>query len=172
MAEVRWISAEDARRALGGNGEMIGERTLDRMRENGEVVSRMETRPGRRPERMYDAGSIERARHDRNGGSGAMVPHGTSAVPGAAWFTRMDELLLKLLAGQQQQQQKLLDEGPARPMVELRDKLWLTHKEASIYSGLTLRFIRKLARECKLVAIRGRIQRVSLEAWCPECDRD
>lgn len=147
--------------------------TVERLVASQRLRSKLEPRPGRKAERVYHAGDVERLKRAEEEGrrQPALVLPKAPPVPAVpaplalAPETRdLARELMERLAG-------------PRP-VALTEKLWLNLDEAAEYSGLARTFLRDSCVEPEhykegenLIGIRGgphnalRIQRKSLEAF-------
>ena len=156
VALVEWINKEEACERLGKS-----EKTLERLVLTGEVESRLEPRPGRKPERLYHAASVERSKDEDDGRREERKAKALGAlVPVAADGARESALVLADVARE-----------VAAPFqrVPLHYKLWHTWDEASAYSGIPRLYVKQLAQAGKIEAQKfgrsWRVKRASLEAF-------
>ena len=130
----------------------ISEKTIERLASKGEIRRATRKRPGVRPLPVYDPDDLQQIRDSQIPRveivSQAEPQHRSALVPRAV------DLLPSLL-------QNLLPSD-----LPLRDKLFLTVKEASRFAGLPQATIRRLIRAAKIPAVKAggwRIKRSDLE---------
>lgn len=142
--------------------------TIERLVANGELGSRTVPRPGRRAERVYSSADIERLKEREEQRAQARPPSALAVrQPSESPQWQAVQAILDRI---QQQQTRLLDApaAPAKPQVEIKDKLWLSLDEAVAYSGLARRDLIQMCREGKVVARKSggwKILRKSLEVF-------
>lgn len=165
-----WLSIEEAKERLNRSA-----RSVLRLVADGKLASKLEPRPGRKPERVFSAQQV--AELARNHSSGAVAVRKAPAprerrysLPPAAQMhlalpQALGEAIQSLasaLAYQADSARELKDEIPAH------QKLWLSLKEATLLSGLAQRDVLKLAQTGRIVARKSggwKILRKSLEAF-------
>jgi chemotaxis protein histidine kinase CheA len=184
LAPPGYIFREEAIQQLGSKA------TVERRVKSKELRTKELPRDGKKPLRVYLAADIEtlkRTKHERREAqppsakaaaaeTTALEPRRSSSngVP-VPYFQELVKTLRELAITQQQLQQRIgqLEVPPAQVVVDLQvplqHKLWLSMREAHVYSGLPTRRLRKLLAEEIIVAVgegRGtRILRKSLEAF-------
>jgi hypothetical protein len=157
-----WLPLADATKALGKS-----QTTIERLVAAEELRSKLEPRPGRKPERVYHAGDIERLVNNPTLSHATQQKTMALALPD----TLSDSLrrLVDVIA--QQADERKADrkvEPEPKPYVPLSEKLWLTLAEAAEYSGLARADLKRLIEKEKLIARESRgwkILRKSLEAF-------
>lgn len=169
--QVEWLALTEATARLERSPK-----TLERLVAAGEVKSRTEPRPGRKPERVYHAGDIERIRFDEERGNRtrAVVPArpvSTELMVGGDSAAVLRELFERLGADRKADREAE-DARQDRQLYrdQLRSKLWLTWHEASDHSGIPVAALRKLAQDEQRIVARqfGRrslVLRSSLEDY-------
>lgn len=152
------------------------ERTLDRIVERGELEKRDRRRPPLRPEPVYNPADVDKLA-DKEAGRSFLVPAGKENPRGAVLAPALQEAAAMLFeamtkyigeAGERDRAlaQIMASLAPESRPVEL--PLWIGIEQAASYSGLPKGLLRRLAKEGKITAIRGRgwkIQRKSLDEW-------
>lgn len=149
--------------------------TLERLVGSAAIASKLETRAGRKPERLYSAKDV--ARVAERGGAGnsrtlAVAPASVKkltadGIPLTA--TSIDGAITKWV--EEQARQREWREAQERERVPLSEKLWLTVAEARTYSGLGAAYLLDLIASKKVVAVKGGpqgswvIRRQSLAAY-------
>ena len=140
-----WPSKPEAARLLG-----IGERTLDRqMARTGLPEVRMRPRDGRKPEPVCNPEHVQEILQRRN--RTVLMPSQTASAavavrpPDVSSAGPLSEILLRSFGATFQ----AVATAP-RPA----DALWLTLKEASRYSGLSMALLQRLAATGRLGAIK------------------
>jgi hypothetical protein len=137
-----WLPLSDATRALGKS-----QTTIERLVAAEELRSKLEPRPGRKPERVYHAGDIERLMNNPTLSHATQQKTMALALPD----TLSDSLrrLLDVIAQQAAERKAEADrkaESERKPSVSISEKLWLTLGEAADYSGLARADLLKLCR--------------------------
>jgi len=139
----------------------LSPRTLEKWVTDGRIQSRKE--PNR--ERLYVASDVERLRAERE--ARAVRPPERNALA-----RKPKETPLSLVVPDQLGEiarEVVREWREAWAAVAVKDKLWLTWKEGSAYSGLPMTQLKRLAAENKIQAQcfgrAVRIQRASLEAF-------
>jgi excisionase family DNA binding protein len=158
-----WLPLADATKALGKS-----QTTIERLVAAEELRSKLEPRPGRKPERVYHAGDIERLVNNPTLSHATQQKTMALALPD----TLSDSLrrLVDVIAQQAAERKAETDRKPeseSKPSVSLSEKLWLTIEEAE-YSGLPRGYLLRLIRKGQIVATKTpswRIQRASLEEF-------
>lgn len=120
IARIRdWLTMGETIAALGKSAS-----TVERLVGSGRIKSQLEPRPGRKPERMYSAGDVERLKQQDDERSGNVsvpfrrAPQGpTQLAISADTVSSIREMLTEW-------------KNPPKP------KLWLNLEEACAYSGL------------------------------------
>ncbi len=130
----------------------MSEKTVERLARKGEIRRETRKRPGLRPLPVYSPEDLDRVK-DAQVPQVAVLPPQAEAggVPALAPRVDLPSFLQSLLSGAD---------------VPLRDKLFLTVKEAVRFSGLPESTIRRLLRGGKLPGVKAggwRIRRVDLE---------
>ena len=130
----------------------VSEKTIERLARKGEIRRETRKRPGVRPSPVYSPEDLDRVKNAQTP-QVAVLPPQAEAVGVPALVPRVDlpSFLKSLLSGAD---------------VPLRDKLFLTVKEAVRFSGLPESTIRRLLRSGKLPGIKTggwRIRRADLE---------
>jgi hypothetical protein len=141
-AQVReWLPLSEALELLGVSG-----RTLDGMTQRDEIRSTLEPRPGRKPERMYRAGDVERVARERREGEykpqSGNSRNALSAV--SAGLPARTEVALAVPDKLSAFFDRLL-QFQAESAVS--KKLWLSLDEAAAYSGLARADLLELCRQ-------------------------
>ena len=171
--QIEWLPMTEATTRLERSAK-----TLERLVAAGEVKSRTEPRAGRKPERLYHAGDIERIRFQGENGTGA---RGLSAGPRSAGGAELLRVsgetatlfrdVLERLADErkaERESHQLLEERKLTQEL-LRSKIWLSRREAAEYSGIPIGALRELMKQGRFVARRFgrqvRVLRSSLEAY-------
>ena len=134
----------------------LSEKTVERLAAKGQIHRASRKRPGVRPQRVYDPDDLQKIKDSQI--PRVEIVSKAEAPPPSALVPRAD-LLPSLL-------QKLLPPSD----LPLRDKLYLTIKEAARYAGLPQATIRRLIRAAKLPAVKAggwRIKRSDLETLDP-----
>ena len=130
----------------------VSEKTIERLATKGDVRRATRKRPGVRPLPVYDPAALQKIK-DSQTPHVEIIPHAEATPPlGLAPRVDLPSFLQALL--------------PPQPDTLLRDKLFLTIKEAARYSGLPQSTIRRLIRAEKLPAVKvggWRIKRSALE---------
>ena len=130
----------------------VSEKTIERLATKGDVRRATRKRPGVRPLPVYDPAGLQKIKDSQT--PQVEIVHHAEATPPLGLAPRVD--LPSFL-------QALI---PPQPDTLLRDKLFLTIKEAARYSGLPQSTIRRLIRAEKLPAVKvggWRIKRSALE---------
>ena len=130
----------------------VSEKTIERLATKGDVRRATRKRPGVRPLPVYDPADLQKIKDSQT--PQVEIVHHAEATPPLGLAPRVD--LPSFL-------QALI---PPQPDTLLRDKLFLTIKEAARYSGLPQSTIRRLIRAEKLPAVKvggWRIKRSALE---------
>ena len=134
--------------------------TIERAVAAGRIRSKLEPRPGRKPERMYNAGDLERikdAEQERN--LRFPAPYKKPEPKSAAMLMGLQPEMISSL-------RDVMMEWRNAP-IPVTVKLWLTIEEAAAYSGRSRSRLLQWCREGKVTAERDggwRIHRASLEA--------
>lgn len=150
MPTVEWVDLAEARKRTGRS-----KTTIERLAYDGAIVSKLEPREGRKPERLYHAGSLERYLVEKeNGKLLPAVAGGAAVVPiERGDFVKSAQALMAEWWNRHQQV----------------EKLWLTIDEARELSGFSRKYLIRACDEGKLEWTRdGRrrlIRRVSLKAY-------
>lgn len=120
-----WLTREEAKQRLAKS-----DATLDRLVAAGRLNSKLEPRPGRKPERLYHAGDVERLAVEKEE---APLTHAaaksTALVLSHEAVSFIKEQIAEFRAARNGETQI------ARP-VPITEKLWLSLDEAVEYSGL------------------------------------
>ena len=138
-----WLPVSEACAALGKSQSTIERIPSERLR------SRLEPRPGRKPERMYYASDVERIKHEDADKENHRVP----AVKAPAQFAIAPDTITALV--------NAVTEYRNAPPAQ---KLWLSLEEAAAYSGLGRSILKRLAKRAGPHGA-WRISRKSLEAF-------
>lgn len=160
MAELsviarEWINLEQATAQLGKSPK-----TIERLVSAGHLRSRLEPREGRKPERLYHSGDLERIKAEAIPAPAAepkraIVPAKTQELTiSPHTVTTLNDVMTRWLNRDQ--------------AVGVREKLWLNLDEAHAYSGRSKRWLLVMCREGKLTAQKDggwKIRRASLEAF-------
>ena len=130
----------------------VSEKTVERLASKGEIRRETRKRPGVRPSPVYSPEDLDRVKAAQVPQVAVLPPQAEAGcVPALAPRVDLPAFLQSLVAG---------------PDVPLRDKLFLTVKEAVRFSGLPESTIRRLLRTGKLPGFKAggwRIRRVDLE---------
>ena len=130
----------------------VSEKTVERLARKGEIRRETRKRPGVRPSPVYSPEDLERVKAAQVPQVVVMPPQAEAGgVPALIPRVDLPSFLQSLVSGAD---------------VPLRDKLFLTVKEAVRFSGLPESTIRRLLRSGKLPGIKAggwRIRRVDLE---------
>ena len=131
----------------------VSEKTVERMAHKGEIRRETRKRPGVRPSPVYSPEDLDRVKAAQIPQVAVMPPQAEAGGVPALVAPRMDlpSLLQSFVTG---------------PDVPLKDKLFLTVKEAVRFSGLPESTIRSLLRSGKLPGFKAggwRIRRADLE---------
>jgi hypothetical protein len=137
-----WLPLADAIRALNKS-----QTTIERLVAAEELRSKLEPRQGRKPERVYHAGDIERLMNNPT------LSHAQQKTMALALPDTLSDSLRKLvdvIAQQASERKTEADrkaESEPKPLVSLSEKLWLTLEEGTAYSGLARADLLKLCQE-------------------------
>ena len=155
VIEREWVALEEATKMLGKSAK-----TVERLVACGELRSKLEARDGRKPQRLYHAGHLQRIKEQAIPAPAAepkraLLPAKTTEIAIAPNFvTTLNDVMTKWLN---------------RPeSIGVREKLWLSLEEAQQYSGLSRNMLLDLCREGRVVACKSggwRIRRASLEEF-------
>ena len=130
----------------------VSEKTIERLARKGEIHRETRKRPGVRPSPVYSPEDLDRVKTAQVPQVVVMPPQAEAGgVPALAPRVDLPSFLQSLVTGAD---------------VPLRDKLFLTVKEAVRFSGLPESTIRRLLRSGKLPGFKAggwRIRRVDLE---------
>ena len=130
----------------------VSEKTVERLARKGEIRRETRKRPGVRPSPVYSPEDLDRVKAAQVPQVVVMPPQAEAGgVPALASRLDLPSFLQSLVTGAD---------------VPLRDKLFLTVKEAVRFSGLPESTIRRLLRSGKLPGFKAggwRIRRVDLE---------
>ena len=131
----------------------VSEKTIERLARKGEIRRDTRKRPGVRPSPVYSPEDLDRVKNAQVPQVVVMPPQAEAgSVPALApRAVELPSFLQSLVNG---------------PDVPLRDKLFLSVKEATRFSGLPESTIRRLLRSGKLPGVKAggwRIRRVDLE---------
>jgi hypothetical protein len=153
VLEGDWLTLAETVRAIGRS-----QSTVERLVGSGALKSKLEPRPGRKPERLYNADDVRRL------ADGHAPPNSRSL----AVIKPPPESRLAVSKDTISAVRELMTEWRNDPQVPVVSKLWLTIDEAHAYSGRSRRRLLIWCREGKIVAVRDggwRIKRTSLEAF-------
>ena len=131
----------------------VSEKTIERLARKGEIHRETRKRPGIRPSPVYSPEDLDRVKNAQTPQVAVLPPQAEAGGVPALIPPRVElpSFLQSLLSG---------------PDVPLKDKLFLTVKEAVQFSGLPESTIRRLLRSGKLPGIKlggWRIRRADLE---------
>ena len=131
----------------------VSEKTIERLARKGEIHRETRKRPGVRPSPVYSPEDLDRVKNAQTPQVAVLPPQAEAGGVPALVPPRVDlpSFLQSLLSGAD---------------VPLRDKLFLSVKEAVRFSGLPESIIRRLLRSGKLPGIKvggWRIRRADLE---------
>ena len=142
-----WFTKSQAAAVL-----QVSEKTVERLARKGEIRRETRKRTGVRPSPVYCPEDLERVKAAQVPQVAVLPPQAEAGgVPALAPRVDLPSFLQSLLSGAD---------------VPLRDKLFLTVKEAVRFSGLPESTIRRLLRSGKLPGVKAggwRIRRVDLE---------
>jgi DNA-binding transcriptional MerR regulator len=169
LLSSEWMDAEETMRALG-----IKQRTLQEWTQHGFLKFKRQTREGKRPERMYDAGDVRRLQREGRPAiektrNDAETPR-KAAPPRPALVPIVPDKTVALFNQLLETWQQSLTRAIAPPppaAVPVTQKLWLTITEACEY-GFARADLLQLIRSGKVKARKSggwRIARKSLEAF-------
>ncbi len=151
-----WLTLGEALEQLGKS-----QSTLERLVGSRAIASRLEPRPGRKPERLYRAEDIGKQAERNGAGNTRSLATVKKLTPPVLTPSALDAVMTKWEDRQQR----------APVLVPIAQKLWLTVPEAAAYSGFGEGFLlglidRRLVRAAKH-GPRGSwvIQRKSLEQF-------
>jgi hypothetical protein len=163
VLDGEWLTLAETVRTLGRS-----QSTVERLSATGQLRSKLEPRPGRKPERLY---SEEDARRLASRIGEANTRSIQVARPKPEAQIPISPAVVSSL-------REAMAEWRNPPPISIREKLWLTLDEAAELSGLSAGFLRESIVEPQyhrpgenLIGIRGgshgtwRIQRASLEAF-------
>jgi hypothetical protein len=143
------------------------EATVDRMARDERLKSRLVPVPGRKSERVYLAEDVERHQQVKEKREALRPPPGPKLLESGG--TEKAEVISLNRGIQVHAIRELLESWAAARSEEvpIREKLWLTWKEAAALSGIPLAYVKLGAKEGRVVARRfgrsWRVQRASLE---------
>lgn len=154
-----WLTIDEAAARLEKSTK-----TVDRLVKAELIRTRLESRTGRRPERLYSATDVDRAREGAYVAGAALAQAQTTSTavarnhPTVSKSTKSDE--------------SVGDGNAARPVeyISIATRYWLTLGEAAAMSGLSKALIRREARSGRLEAFRDvswKVARESLASWKP-----
>lgn len=169
IVDFEYVPLEKAKEILGKS-----EKTIQRYVTAGELRTKLEPREGRKPERVYHAGDLQRIQEQ------AIASHApeSTALAVRTLPTQMVTLrdamsepaeAMRELASSIVYQAELREQEFER--VPLKEKLWLSLAEAEEYSGISQSNLRELLEVSQIHALRlgphraWRIYRKSLEAF-------
>lgn len=144
-----WVPLVEAMKALGKS-----QKTIERLIAAGELRSQLEPRAGRKPERMYHAGDLDRIRQHSITVPAAEPKRKQQLAIASDAVTTVRDVVTRWLDRAER--------------VGVRERLWLNLEEAQAYSGLARNDLLALCREGKLTARKSggwRIRRASLEEF-------
>jgi excisionase family DNA binding protein len=151
-----WLTLPEATQHLGKS-----EKSIERLLKAQELRSRLENREGRKPQRLYHAGDLERIKHEAIPASAveptrALAPAKPLEIAiGTNTVTTIHDVMTKWL-----------DRGAT---IGMRERFWLTLAEAAEVSGIPRTYVKRLCEEGKIVSVRfgraWRVRRASLEAF-------
>jgi len=147
--------------------------TVERMVTAGAIATKVEPRPHRKPERLYNAADVRRmAENERDLGRSLRLvkaPVSTQLAIPAEAISSLRDVTAEWGKGVTASLHEVMTEwqkGAKRP--RLSEKLWLSLDEAVEYSGLSRADLLTLCQHDRLVARKSggwKIQRQSLEAF-------
>ncbi len=147
-----WVPIHEAMRQLEKSAK-----TVERLVNAGHLRSKLTPREGKKPERLYHAGDLDRIKQEAipapaNEPRRSLVPDKTTAIGlSPQTVTTLTDIVARCLD---------------RP-ITVREKLWLTLDEARAYSGRSRQKLLQWCRNGKVIAERDggwRIYRESLES--------
>lgn len=157
VLEKEWVPLKQAMALLGKS-----QKTIERLVNAEQLRSKLEPREGRKPERLYHAGDLDRIKQEAIPAPAseprrALLPARatTEIAISSDTVTKLDDVMTRWL------------NRPAPP-ISIREKLWLTLDEAAELSGLPRSAVADFAAEGRITAMkRGAwfIHRASLEAF-------
>lgn len=149
---VDWLTKEQASKVIG-----VSTKTVEKLAKDGKLQQRMIPQQGKPAIAAYNPTDVEKVRRERNP-DGPEVYVMPTAAEDAQELLRVGSAQAAFGPTVATSTRLLLAEPPSSQkrkysIAELRHKLFLTRKEAAVYSGLPPGYLRKLVEEGKIVEV-------------------